>query len=204
MTGDDDRWPPTDDDTDDDGDMMPMVTANGVGNLLKFSFWTTTDDRDTLLAVTNPGYGPANVGVKIVDGMGMPVATFTICLSKGDVWTARLMSDGEGKSMLDVVNPGNCVSDMPTADMLPLAADHGFIEAYTTDGMIMGVANIVSPMGGFSSIYNAVSLVNFDPMSETKMADIQYALAMEGGIRKDMLIGRWAASPATVRGRMSC
>ena len=28
------------------------------------------------------------------------------------------------------------------------------------------------------------------------MADIQDALAMEGGIQKDMLIGRWAASPA--------
>ena len=107
--------------------------------------------------------------------------------------------------MLDVVNPGNCDSFlMPTADMLPLAADHGFIEAYTTDGMIMGIANIVSPMGGFSSIYNAVSIVNFDPMSETKMEDIQYALAMEGDIRKDMLIGRWAATPSTVRGRMSC
>ena len=50
-----------------------MVTANGVGNLLKFSFWTTTYDRDTLLAVTNPGYDPANVNVKIVNGMGMPV-----------------------------------------------------------------------------------------------------------------------------------
>ena len=87
-------------DDDGDGDMMPMVTANGVGNLLKFSFWTTTDNRDTLLAVTNPGYGPANVGVKIVNGMGMPAATFTICLSKGDVWTASLTSDGEGKSML--------------------------------------------------------------------------------------------------------
>ena len=183
-----------------------MVTANGVGNLLKFSFWTTTYDRDTLLAVTNPGYGPANVGVKIVNGMGMPVATFTICLGAGDVWTARLMSDGEGKSMLDVVNPGTCVSSMPTADMLPLAADHGFIEAYTTDGMIMGIANIVSPMGGFSSIYNAVSIVNFDPMVEmpAKAEGIQDALAMEGGIQKDMLIGRWAASPATVRGRMSC
>ena len=80
--------------------------------------------------------------------------------------------------------------------MLPLAADHGFIEAYTTDGMIMGIANIVSAMGGFSSIYNAVSIVDFDPMSETKMADIQYALAMEGDIRKDMLIGRWAATPS--------
>ena len=86
------KCPPCDDDDDDmamagddddDGDMMamPMVTANGVGNLLKFGFWTTTYDRDTLLAVTNPGYDPANVNVKIVNGMGMPVATFTICLS---------------------------------------------------------------------------------------------------------------------------
>ena len=179
--------------------MMPEVTANGVGNLLKFSFWTTTYDRDTLLAVTNPGYGPANVNVKIADGMGMSVATFTICLSAGDVWTARLMSaDMAGKSMLDVVNPGNCVSSMPPAAMLPLDADHGFIEAYTTDGMIMGTANIVSPVGGFSSIYNAVSIVNFDPMVEmpAKAEGIQDALAMEGGIQKDMLIGRWAASPA--------
>ena len=183
---------------DGDGD-MPMVTANGVGNLLKFSFWTTTYDRDTLLAVTNPGYDPANVSVKIVNGMGGS-DTFTICLTKGDVWTARLMSDGEGKSMLDVVNPGTCDSDsdMPTVDMLPLAADHGFIEAYTTDGMIMGTANIVSPVGGFSSIYNAVSIVNFDPTVEmpAKAEGIQDALAMEGGIQKDMLIGRWAASPA--------
>ena len=199
-TGDDDDDDTTmagEDDDDDDGDMMPMVTANGVGNLLKFGFWTTTYDRDTLLAVTNPGYDPADVTVKIVNNMGGS-DTFTICLTKGDVWTARLMSDGEGKSMLDVVNPGTCDSDsdMPTVDMLPLAADHGFIEAYTTDGMIMGIANIVSAMGGFSSIYNAVSIVDFDPMSETKMADIQYALAMEGDIRKDMLIGRWAATPS--------
>ena len=66
MAGDDDDDMAGDDDDDmaagdDDGDMMPEVTANGVGNLLKFSLWTTTYDRDTLLAVTNPGYGPANV-----------------------------------------------------------------------------------------------------------------------------------------------
>ena len=177
---------------------MVEVTANGVGNLLKFGFWTTTHDRDTLLAVTNPGYGMANVNVKIADGMGMSVATFTICLSAGDVWTAGLMSDMDGKSMLKVVNSGNCASSMPPADMLPLDANHGFIEAYTTDGMIMGIANIVSPMGGFSSIYNAVSIVNFDPMVEmpAKAEGVQDALAMEGGIQKDMLIGRWAATPS--------
>ena len=192
-TGDDDTTAGAD---DDDGDMMPEVTANGVGNLLKFSFWTTTDNRDTLLAVTNPGYSSANVGVKIADGMGMST-TFTICLTAGDVWTARLTSDGEGKSMLDVANPGNCASATPPAAMLPLAADHGFIEAYTTDGMLMGIANIVSPMGGFSSMYNAVSIVNFDPTVEmpAKAEGIQDALAMEGGIQKDMLIGRWAATP---------
>ena len=79
--------------------------------------------------------------------------------------------------------------------MLPLAADSGFIEAYHHRWHDNGNRKHSEPRGWLLfAIYNAVSLGQFrDPMSDTKMTDIQDALAMEGGIQKDMLIGRWAA-----------
>ena len=71
------------------------ATANGVGNLLKFGYWTT-DGKDTLVAVTNLGKAQETVNVKIVDGMGMPAGTITVCLGAGDTWTAAIVASEDG------------------------------------------------------------------------------------------------------------
>ena len=64
---------------------------NGVGDLLKFGFWTTHMDRDTLVALTNTGSMMTNVHVRVREGAGsQDVGDFTVCLGAGDVWTAKL------------------------------------------------------------------------------------------------------------------
>ena len=79
-----------DDDADDDmADDDAMVTANGVGNLLKFGFWTTMG-RDTLIAVTNLGKTQEMVSVKVMNGMGTTAGSITVCLGAGDTWTAAI------------------------------------------------------------------------------------------------------------------
>ena len=89
-------------------------------------------------------------------------------------------------------NPGSCSGAMPATS---LPATYGFIEVYPTDmeGDLMGIATLVNPEMGFASSYNATSLMA-DLDSETKGDDIMDALAMEGGIQKDMLLGRWGAN----------
>ena len=85
-----------DDDDDDDGRHgMAMVTANGVGNLLKFGSWTTVG-MDTLVAVTNLGKENETVNVKIMDGMGMRAGTIPVCLGAGDTWTAAIVASEDG------------------------------------------------------------------------------------------------------------
>jgi hypothetical protein len=177
---------------DDDDDMMTMVTANGVGNLLKFGYWTTMY-RDTLIAVTNLGKDQEMVNVKVMDGMGMTAGTITVCLGAGDTWTAALVASEDGMgSTVTGGNPGSCSGNMPDTALM---ATYGFIEVYPTDmeGYLMGIATLVDPEMGFASSYNATSLMA-DLDSETKKYDIMYALANEGGIRKDMLLGRWGAN----------
>ena len=183
-------------DDDDDTAMMDgdaMVTANGVGNLLKFGFWTTMG-RDTLLAVTNLGKAQETVTVKVMDGMGATVGTITVCLGANDTWTAAIVaSSSASASTVEGGNPGSCSGAMSD---VTVNATYGFIEVYPTDmeGYLMGVATLVNVTEGYASSYNATSLMA-DLDSATKGADIKAALAMEGDIQKDMLLGRWGANP---------
>jgi hypothetical protein len=177
---------------DDDDDMMTMVTANGVGNLLKFGYWTT-DGKDTLLAVTNLGKAQEMVTVKVVDDMGMVAGTMTVCLGASDTWTAAITASADGMgSTVGGGNPGSCSGAMAA---MSLPAMSGLIEVYPTDmeGYLMGIATLVDPEMGFASSYNATSL-KADLASGTKKDDIMDALSMEGGISKDMLLGRWGAN----------
>ena len=174
-----------------DGDTM--VTANGVGNLLKFGSWTTVG-MDTLVAVTNLGKENETVNVAIMDGMGMRAGTIPVCLGAGDTWTAAIVASEDGMgSTVTGGNPGSCSGAMP--DTVLATASYGFIEVYPMDmeGYLMGIATLVNPEMGFASSYNATSL-KADLASGTKGTDIMYALANEGGIRKDMLLGRWGAN----------
>ncbi len=171
-----------------------MVTANGVGNLLKFGFWTTMY-RDTLIAVTNLG-AEEMVNVKVVDDMGM-AESFTICLGASETWTAAIVASEDGmSSTLAVGNPGSCGAAM--AEPMSLSATAGLIEVYPMDmeGYLMGTATLVNTGAGHASSYNATSLeadLAAEPM--VKGAAIMDALSMEGGISKDMLLGRWVADP---------
>ena len=147
---DDDTVAGDDDDTvagDDDGDMMAMVTANGVGNLLKFGYWTT-DGKDTLLAVTNLGKAQETVNVKIVDDMGMVASTMTVCLGAGDTWTAAMTASADGMgSTVGGGNPGSCSGVMGSTSF---SATSGLIEVYPADmdmdmnGYLMGTATLVN------------------------------------------------------------
>ncbi len=172
------------------------VSASGVGNLLKFGYWTTMG-KDTLLAVTNLGKDQETVNVKVMDGMGAVKGTIPVCLGAGDTWTAAMVASGEADSMVEGGNPGECSGAMP--DTTLMGATYGFIEVYPADmdmdmnGHLMGIATVVSVEMGYASSYNATSLMA-DLGSDTKADDIEYALAMEGGIPKDMLLGRWGAN----------
>ncbi len=55
---------------------------------------------------------------------------------------------------------------------------------------------------GFASSYNATALVGFDAMDESAAVNtataVKMALAREGGVDKEVLIGRWTASTTIV------
>ena len=212
---DDDDTMAGDDDDDDDGMMMAdmdmQVAPNGVGDLLIFGIWTTQEGRGTLVALTNTGSMMTNVHVRVREGMGsQDVGDFTVCLGAGDVWTAAIVSDG-ATSRLMVGNAGSCAgpSALP-ADGVIIGASFGYLEAFTVDAMyggadsLAGTATIISVSDGFASSYNATALVGLDAMdtaAESGGHDVKYALAREGGVDKEMLLGRWTAatSPAVSR-----
>ena len=174
---------------------MAEVTANGIGNLLKFGYWTTMM-KDTLLAVTNLTDSQETITVKVMDGMGKPVGTITVCLGAYDTWTAAMTSSDESTSTLVGGNRGSCSAVMGG---LSVKAGYGFIEVYPADmdmdmdSALMGIATVVNAEDGYASSYNATSLSVDDLASSTKGAAIIDALSMEGGISKDMLLGRWGA-----------
>ena len=128
-----------------------QVTPNGVGDLLIFGYWTT-EDRDSLIAITNTFGGQAERFVHIIIYEGINSAerlNFTICLSPGDVWTAAITRDGptSSNSSLIVGNPGTCDGSVANSSLtrppLPVAAGgspapisgatFGYIEAYTME-----------------------------------------------------------------------
>ena len=219
---DDDTGDVDDDDTGEEAmDMGMQVAPNGVGDLLLFAYWTTQMGRDTLLAITNTSNTDRTVHIRMREGMASgDIGDFTICMSGGDVWTAAITSDGDGKSRLLIGNPASgasCGGGTLSGDELPLGAHtFGYLEAYTIDAMyggadsLAGVATIVSPSEGFASSYNATALVGFDAIDDAAATvnaggegtmdmmgtsnNIQMALAREGGVDKEALIGRWTAS----------
>ena len=240
---------------------ITQVTPNGVGDLLIFGYWTT-DDRDSLVSITN-AFGAQTerfVHVTIYEGVNSAeLLNFTICLSPGDVWTAAISSDG-ANSIFTVGNPGTCDESVTGSLTPPLAsgdsqilnANFGYIVANTMectstfncpffvapnfapappagdndggDDTIMGTATLVSPTTGFSSSYNATSLIGFDALDEgadihngdnvgrahgtyptvvpggtsntngSARTDVANALANEGGVAKELLMGRWTAA----------
>lgn len=216
---------------------QPQVTPNGVGDLLIFGYWTTQEERDSLFAITNVFGGDTQrfVHFRIHEGVNSAdVRDFTICLSPGDVWTVAITSTGEGTSGLSIGDPGSCDSAVAGAGFnappspgapgdrpLSLAADFGYISAYTMgvspedlasgggDDTLMGVGTLISVANGFSSSYNATSLVGFNAISAGARLDsttgagtllgvgtrgaIERALANEAGVSKEILMGRWTA-----------
>jgi hypothetical protein len=117
-------------------------------------------------------------------------------------------------------DPGSGTSCAATADALPadgllIGADFGYLEAYTMHAMggadsLIGVATVLSVSMGIASSYNATALVGFNAMDDAAAtvnaggegtlgqmgtaANIQMALAREGGVDKEVLLGRWTAS----------
>lgn len=197
-----------------------QVTANGVGDLLIFQYWTT-QGRDTLFAIVNAFGGDAAgrfVHIRIREGVSsVEVRNFTICLSPGDVWTAALTASGT-TSTLRVGNPGSCDATVAAAGFtappvvglaVPVGATFGYIEAYTMEGTapgvppgngddtLWGVATPVNVTGGFSSSYNATALINFNAFNEAAAVAgnvaVAQALAREGGVDKELLFTRYVA-----------
>ena len=180
-------------------DMMLQVTPNGVGDLLMFGYWTTKGGRNTLLSLTNTGVFPGkNTAVRIIifDMDGEQLESLQTCLSRGDSWTAAITPD-EDDSALQVGNAGDCDDDdtdrrvTPGDNPIPLEADYGYLKAFTEkdSDVLSGSATIVNAEAGFSSIYNATSFMGHTP--DTKPSAVAYALANEGGVAKEMLVGYW-------------
>ncbi len=161
---------------------MAEVTANGVGNLLKFGYWTT-DGKDTLLSVTNLSKDEETVNVKVVSDMGVVAGTITVCLGASDTVTAAIVAseDGMGSTVM-IGSPGSCSTDMMAPATLPLMS--GLIEVYPVDmeGYLMGTATLVNSEAGHASSYNATSL----------MADLDSEDMVKGARHHGCLIhGRW-------------
>jgi hypothetical protein len=134
--------------------LFPQVAPNGVGDLLIYQLWITTDPndpqgttgvpRDTLIALIHP-FGGQNqfVHVRVREGVrSNDVRDFTVCLSPGDVWTAAISprSGVRGQSQLVVANPGSCDATVAKAGftpppvpgvVVPIPATFGYIEAFT-------------------------------------------------------------------------
>ena len=184
-------------------DMGMQVAPNGVGDLLLFGYWTTQEGRGTLVALTNTGNMMTDVHVRVREGAGsQDVGDFTVCMGAGDVWTAAITSDGT-ISRLMVGSAGSCGTDPVPADGMIINAAAGYLEAFTIDAMdggadsLTGTATIVSVMDGFASSYNATALVGLDGMNTsapTSGHEVKYALAREGGVDKEVLLGRWTAT----------
>ena len=199
------KWRPvtTGDDDDDDDEEMPdgdlSVTPNGVGDLLMFGYWTTKGGRNTLLSLTNTGVFPGkNTAVQIIifDMDGEELESLQTCLSRGDSWTAAITPE-EDDSALRVANAGDCDDDdtdrrvAPGDKPIALEADYGYLKAFAMDhsDVLSGSATIVNAEVGFSSIYNATSFMGH--ADDTKPSAVAYALANEGGVAKEMLVGYW-------------
>ena len=128
--------------------------SGGVGNHLLFSYWTTADYKDTLVAIHSPlmvtkDFGDSMNLVRVVvrDMMGDELSMFDICLTPGDSWTAGISSsEMEGMSMLTVGSDGQCDGEIiqpgdnreGSPDNTPKMGEPmyikgmgGFIEAYS-------------------------------------------------------------------------
>lgn len=174
---------------------FPQVAPNGVGDLLIYQLWITSDPsapqsstgvpRDTLIALIHP-FGGQNrfVHIRVREGIrSNDVRDFTVCLSPGDVWTAAISPRGSqvgSQSQLVVGNPGTCDGTVAAAGFtppptpgvaVPMGAAFGYIEAFTVeagggDDTIMGVASLVNVEAGFSSSWNALAIVGFNAVNE--------------------------------------
>lgn len=210
-----------------------QVTPNGLGDLLIYGYWSTMEGLDTLVAVGNAFSGQAGrfVHVRLHEGIASrDVRDFTICLSPGDVWTAAITAGAaDGTSALIVGNNGSCDAAVQPSGFtppplegtsVPIAADFGYIEAYTMerpglggpdsgntsiggDDTIWGIATPLNATSGFSSSYNATAFVGVNATDESInvtappiRGPVSQALAREGGVDKEILITRYTADPA--------
>jgi len=164
---------------------QPIVSPNGVGDLLIFQLWTTQGGTDTLVAIVNPFGGQASrfVHVRFHEQVAsVDVRNFTICLSPGDVWTAAISTTVAGTSSnLVVGNAGSCDAAVAGAGFtppplvgvgVPIAAATGYMEAFTMeagggDDTLWGVATPVNITSAFSSSINAVSFSGWNAISES-------------------------------------
>jgi hypothetical protein len=168
-----------------------QVAPNGVGDLLIYQYWFTanpddpTDTRDTLIALINPfGTNPFSptvpdatfVHFKFREGVNSrDVRDFTICLSRGDVWTASVRpGTTAGTSLLTVGNPGSCdnivavngftpppsgpTDDTPAQDVT-IPASFGYIEAYAMEPVSRSQAGVISG-GGDDRLMGVATPVN--------------------------------------------
>src|SRR3989304_2713556 len=72
-------------------DAQIQVAANGVGDVLIYQYWTTSEGRDSLIAMVNAQGGQAQrfVHVRFREGIvSLDIRDFTICLIPGEVWRA--------------------------------------------------------------------------------------------------------------------
>jgi hypothetical protein len=192
-----------------------LVAPNGVGDLLIFPLWTT-DDRDTLIAVTNMSGAGGQDGVNQYvhfrfreEAASTDILNFTIGLSPGDVWTAAISAGS-----LTVFNAGSADAAVGGLGFTPppavgtpvsISATTGYIEVYTMetaggDDVIMGHAFFLNTDIGAGEGRVATALTGFNATSEaaTIAADtsVSSALAREGGVDKEMLLSRYNIDPA--------
>ena len=128
------------------------VAANGFGDNLIFSYWTTERNVETLLAISSPFGERTRTEPRNVVGVNVSGTTFRICLEGADSWTAviKKATPDDPHSWVVVVDPGECDADLvaPGSSMeetpmpnvpLQISDTHmGYIHAYTDpDGTLL-------------------------------------------------------------------
>ena len=129
-----------------------MVAAGGAGEHLFFAYWSTANYMNTHvnihspLGTTDEFEKPNAVYVRIRDAEADPddniVASFMICLTGGDTWTATISEEGlmvrdpggcDESLRQPATNPSNMNVNTPTKDGDPVdlgEADSGYLEAW--------------------------------------------------------------------------
>ena len=93
------------------------LSANGLGEVLIYPYYTVNKDQDTLISIANASDTGKVVTVFVMEGYnGRSVLDFTVLLSPHDVWTAAITQTAEDGGALLRTSDTSCTDPAIPAD----------------------------------------------------------------------------------------